>query len=293
MAVLLVMIGLGVVPAPRAHADVPYGQVVEIDYNYSFGTGASQAAQYSQLIDNLRQTVAHDYRNGVRAIGTVGNNLVRLRMTNPNGVQVSLWIDPRNLYVLGFSNAHGDWEFNDDTGLRSRLYTLGQLGGGVSGGRLPFGSNYNSLTNAAGRGRDAMPLSYTDFVASAENLASYQGSGSSRDVARSLSFMIQMTSEAARFNDVYGTLYAAMFAGRPQNHLPLREQYLENQWSAISQYAGQVSQDPSTAPLTIPNGTASGERFASFDDVRRVIAVLLLHIDPLEPIGGNWGKTEL
>lgn len=292
LIVALGWISGGAATAP-AHADTPYGNISHIYMNFGPSATQSQQSQYTGLINSLRQASGHAYRNGVYQTQITGYSLIRLTLTD-SYTTLTLWLTPGDLYLRGYTTASGQtFQFNDsDFGLNNLLYSLGSLPAGT-GHTLSFGSNYNSMVQAANRGREAMPISYSDFFNSAYNLAYADNpyGGNQQDVARSLLLMVQLTSEAARFNDVYGVGAAIM--GSPSNHysgLPLTQQYLENSWQRISSFGYAVSQNPSTAPVNI---TGVGTLY-SWNDVLRYMAVLLGNLNlAQEGPTGDWQKTEL
>ncbi|MET7648030.1 ribosome-inactivating family protein [Streptomyces sp. NPDC005426] len=283
---------LGGTSAVPAHADTPYGQISHVYMNFGPSAGASQQSQYTGLINSLRQAAGHTYRNGVYETQSTGYSLIRLTLTDSH-MTLTLWLTPGDLYLRGYTTASGQtFQFNDhDFSLINLLSGIGDLPYGT-GHTLSFGSNYNSMVQAANRGREDMPISYTDFFNSVYNLA-YADSpygGNQQDVARSLMLMVQLTSEAARFNDVFGVGSDIMGSWRNYTGLPLRQQYLENSWQRISSFGHSVSQDPSTAPVNITGvGTLQ-----SWNDVLRYMATLLGNLNlPQEGPTGDWQKTEL
>ena len=218
---------------------------------------------------------------------------------------MDLWITSQDLYVRGFTNSAGyTYQFNDsDFNLLSAMDDLGQSSAGST---LSFGSNYNSLSNVAHRGRESTPFYYNSFWASFQNLATTSNpyGANQQNVARSLMVMIQMTSEAARFNDVFGVAQDSMGTGS-YGGLPLFQQYLENNWATISNYGLAVSQNSSTNPITVnginpdtgnnPSGAANPYTLNSFNDVARFLSVM--NTSPYgSSTGGineDWDHSEL
>jgi hypothetical protein len=85
-------------------------------------------------------------------------------------------------------------------------------------------------------------------LASTTNLSG----GHRQEVARSLMFMCQLTSEAARFNDVLGLMENIMGdRSTYYNGLPSLELSLENKWRSISTFGHDITQNPSTRPRYI------------------------------------------
>jgi Ribosome inactivating protein len=194
--------------------------------------------------------------------------LVRLDLSYGD-TTLQLWFTANNLYLRGFTDTNGNTYGFSDFNLQNYMrYTVspasqpnanaGLLPAAATGGAyitLPFASDYNDMVQAAQRGRDTMPISYNDLWGSWTNLANAGGAVDSQAFARSLMFMIQFTSESARFNDVYGVMADIMGNfGREYNGLPAVQQELENNWSQISQYAINLRNGTTPAPLYVgPN----------------------------------------
>jgi hypothetical protein len=294
MALMLTIMGLCSVGG-TAYADVRSGQVTDVYMNLPDDPNFDMQSQYYGLIDSLRRAAGHQFRDGIPATqsqpipGRTRTGLIRLTLSNRNAHLV-LWITPADLYVRGFTNTYGQtFQFNDgDYQLFDHLQTVGINVAPGQRRTLPFGSNYNSLSANANRERQQMPLSWTDLYRSWYNLA-YGGSW--RNIARSLMFMIQYTSESARFWDVYGIM-ARITSTRNAyyNGLPVPLVYLENRWNRISIYGFDVTYDR-TGPREINNvGVLNGWR-----DVVRYCAILLNHNNrnlPQEGPKGAYRYTE-
>jgi hypothetical protein len=181
--------------------------------------------------------------------------------------------------------------------------TNGALDQGFHGGfhRLSFGGNYMSLTAAAGRGRGTMPISMLDIYSSVLTLATTEsgnlsGTGT-QEASRSLMLLIQVTSEAARFTNVYQVMSQALGTRVERGGLPAQEQNLENNWAAISGFGVSVSNNSTTPPMTIVGGGApdgNGHQtnlvLHSWSDVARYVGTLLGN---LAYVHAGPGHTEL
>jgi hypothetical protein len=258
---------------------------------------------------------------------------------NYGGATLTLFISPMDLYLRGIANTEGQVFIFNDFDIGSTTYTTvaeivgnGAIGytnaaqsGALAAQRLNLESNYNSMTNAnGGRGRESLTMSYSNFTDAFFNLAYLNMNGRNDTqndlphVARSLMFMIQMTSEAARFNDVMGTARAIMygptydgygnqlFSGTQQG-LPVFQQYLENNWARISSYGWDNLNNPNyteTIQGINPDtgnyttyGNGDPYTLSSYVDVANFLAVLLTNGEVNDPgIGGFWGdwnKDEL
>jgi hypothetical protein len=136
---------------------------------------------------------------------------------------------------------------------------------------LPFGGNYIELERAANRGRDAMPVGFSEFWNAIHNLAWADSPGNDQqNVARSLMLMIQYFSEAARFNEISTSLTNSLtYSGTA--HLEGHQLDLENNWARISQFGYDISQNPSTQPREV----AGAGTLRSWADVARILVLML------------------
>lgn len=250
LAVLLVAVswlGLG---TTQAKADTPSGHIGHVWLSLrgqdDGGTGETAESRYVGLLQSLVNAGGHSLGSGLSETQTAGNGntLIRMDLNLPDGETLRLWFNPRNMYLLGFTNYYGDtWAFNDSN--LSSIMNAAALNG--DGGLLPplgqihtlyFGGNYQSLSGAAGYGRDAMPISYNDLWNSVWQL---QFGGNTASTARSLMMMIQATSEAVRFWDVYGVMTDVV--RNPASHyngLPSAQIELEQHWEQLSVLAGTL-----------------------------------------------------
>ena len=276
---------------------VPRNQIGHVWLNFGAVASQTQKSQYIAFIASLRRAVGYEFRNGVFATQNAGNELVRVDLTSPDGQTIWLWITPNNLYVRGVTAANGvmTYRFKDgDYFLSHAMNTLGNNGLLPPGpfrsfGTLQFGSNYDSLRQAAGRGPETMPISIDDLIGSVNQLAALTGVVNQQATARSLMFLIQFTSEAARFTDVAGVFEDVMGnPGQSYHGLPALQQEIENSWDQISRYAHAVTQNSSTLPLDV-NGV---EIFNNFGVVQRRLGILMGQTSFVNPTG-DWRHTEL
>jgi Ribosome inactivating protein len=280
---------------------IPTNQIGHLWLNFGAVPSQTQGSQYVAFLASLRQAVGNNFRNGVLATQNAGNELVRVDLTSPDGHTIWLWFTPNNLYVRGVTAADGTtYTFNDgDYFLWRDMVALGAGRAGqnplmpVSPQRfntLNFGSNYNSLRQAAGRGRENMPISMNDLIGSVNQLATLQPGGVNQEAtARSLSFLIQFTSEAARFWDVAGVFTDVMTRPDSNYHgLPDLQQHIENSWDQITRYAYAVTQNPATPSLNV----IGVQRLNNFGDVQRRVAILMGQPNFVSSTG-DWSHTEL
>ncbi|QMU75060.1 hypothetical protein GXW83_04065 [Streptacidiphilus sp. PB12-B1b] len=277
--------------AGPAAADVGPGQVAHIYMELDNRPGSSAAAGYSAFINSLRSAAGHAFRGGTYIAQSNAGGIIRADINATGGTSplpLTLWIDPQNLYVLGFTNANNQTlYFNDLSPAAVDLVTGGALAQGFHGGfqRLPFDSNYDGLSAAAGRGRGAMPISMNDVYSSVASLATTTSGNlatSSQPAARSLMLLIQVTSEAARFSNVYGIMSEALGTPDSRGGLPTQEQNLENNWAAMSGYGVSVSNNSTTRPVTIVGAGAADSDghptnlvLHSWSDLARYVGILL------------------
>jgi hypothetical protein len=304
MALTMFISGFG-----TARADTAQWSVRHVYMNLG-SPGQSQQSQYYGLIRSLRDAAGHAWRNNVQMTQLDDiHSLIRLDLTLA-GRTVQLWFTGNNLYLRGFTDPQGNtYSFNDydlQGAMRpaSAFSSGGDLLPQAARGRqyfvLPYGSDYNAMTQAAGRGRDAMPISWLALNQSFLSLANVPGTTNNQSLARALMFMIQYTSESARFYDVYQVMYNVMGnvpglgdagLGQPARYdgLPAAGQEYENNWSQISQYAINLTNGRNPGPLYV--GPSAGTLY-NFNDVQNHLA---------EGIGmpsrvsttGNYRHTEL
>lgn len=283
------MIALNVAPAS---ADTG-GGVSHVYLNVGDSGSAGQASQYSSFIGSLRNTVGHGYRGNTGQTQSYSGGLARVTLTLPSSnVTATLWITPQDLYVQGYSDNNGHNFVFSDTPEAVRLQIYAATGY-QSVGRLSFSSDYNHMNQAAGRGRESMPISFADVRGSIYNLATESNpyGGNQRNVARSLMLMTQFTSESARLWDVFGVFADVMGnSGSRYSGLPTLQQYLENDWAALSRYGYDISNNPTIGGRHF-NGVGD---IYTWDGVARYLALMLGTFTlPQEGPSGDWWHTEL
>jgi hypothetical protein len=266
-----------------AKADTAQWSVSHVYMNIAVVPGNAAQSQYYGLIASLRAAAGHSYRQNVMMTQPDDiHSLIRLDLTvGPEPLQ--LWFTGNNLYLRGFTDAFGNtYSFNDfDLQGAMRPASAFSSGGGLlppaaapNGGQyfvLPFGSDYTSMVQAANRSRDTMPISLFALNGAWGNLATAGGAMQPQNFARSLMFMIQFTSESARFYDTY-QVFASIFAPRPASivGVPPAAQEFENNWSQISQYAIALT-NGNTNPGPLYVGPSAGT-LNNFSDVNAHLA---------------------
>ncbi|MFJ8488831.1 ribosome-inactivating family protein [Streptomyces sp. NPDC094038] len=296
-----------------ADADTGSGQVNHIYMEVPAKPGVDTSNGYRAFIESLRAAAGHLYRGDTYIAQRYAGGIIRADLNGVNGqgtgaLHLRLWMDPQNLYVLGFTGENGQTlYFNDLAQSEINRMTSAVREQGFTGqvSRLPYGSNYNSLRVAAGRGREAMQISHHDIYSAILDLATTDpqnvrtGIGT-RNSARSLSLLIQVLSEAARFNDVFGVMRAAFRGASRLPRLPEQLQSLENNWAAMSSWGTAVTNNGSAAPRTVAgagplhDGRPTDLVLRQWSDAARYLAMMLGNFNlPTEPPGGKWGHTEL
>ncbi|HXC77240.1 MAG TPA: ribosome-inactivating family protein [Candidatus Acidoferrum sp.] len=277
-----------------ASAAVGYGQITHVYMNLGERGSQTQQSQYQGLLDSLRNAVGNygpsPWRGGTYLAQYAQQGLVRLSLhRNATAEEVSLWIDPVTLYVLGFSNNNGQiWQFPDNTvaNFRGRLDAAGYSY--TSFANLPFQSQYASMTASAGVDRWNFNHNYGDILGSVSQLARvtnpYGGQNNGSDqmwTARSLLLLIQATAEAARLWDIQGVFRTTFLGAWAGSGISAYQQNLENGWGQASAYGYSVTNSTNTPGIT----TTGGITWNSWQDVADRIAVLLGR--NITPDGGN------
>jgi hypothetical protein len=258
-----------------AKADTPSWRVSHVYMNIGPPGGNAHNAYYG-LIQSLRDAAGHPWVNNIEATqGGDNHSLIRLDLNAPtaNGpVSIQLWFTANNLYLRGFTDGTGSLYYFNDYDLRAAMQPASNFpatsrallpAAATSNGPsviLPYGSDYTSMVQAAQRNRSDMPISYEALGNAFLTLAAGARSGY-QNLARALMFMIQYTSESARFYDVWqvmnnimGTTPIGNVYPPAYNGVPAAAQEYENNWSQISQYAS-TSQTARTRPPSTSDPT--------------------------------------
>jgi hypothetical protein len=334
----IVLASMGVLCRGRAWANTAPGTYTHCYVNLQ-GYGSQQSMnEWGNFVGSIANAAGSRLSQGAMVTQTTGGDNspsggLIVATISYQGATLTLFISPMDLYLRGIANSAGQVYVFNDFGIGSNTYTTVAeiVGNGamsftngvqyneVLGTFLGIQSNYNSMTAANnGQGRETLTFDYPTFLDAWYNLAYLTNNDLQSDrahLARSLMIMIQMTSEAARFNDVGGTARTVMSGGTQQG-LPLFQQYLENNWASISSY-GWNTMNGSNYAQTFQginpglgndpygydpnNGTTYSNGWAytmySYADVVRFLAVLLTNGEVNdEKQGGfweDWNRTEL
>lgn len=279
-------VAASVTGAGTAKADVPFRGVQHVWLNLG-EPGAAAVNQYSAFIESLRDATGHTWTGGIREtqVAAGRNELIRVDL-NAGSARLQLWVSPDNLYVRGFTAMNGvtyQFQENDGYSLGSVMDTIRTYGlDGNGRGLLPaanyrnlgYSGNYGDLSrpSRANRSLSEMPINWGALWDAVFNLAYTTSPGpDTQHVARSLMTLIQFTSEAARFWDVYGMTAAVIVNGdRTYNGVPSLQEELEHAWGALSNYALEEDRGDNPPSLTV---TGVGT-FSNQSEVERRVAVI-------------------
>ncbi|MER6300731.1 ribosome-inactivating family protein [Kitasatospora sp. NPDC001539] len=270
LALLCIAFTAFVGSAGTASADVPFRSVRHVWLDLDEAGNAMQQS-YTRFITSLREASGHDWQQRMRQtqVAASGNELIRADL-NSGSARVQLWISPGDLYVRGFTAMNGVTYYFVETGDGGRRpYNLGEVmnnirrGNDSSVGLLPSGrfeslrtsSNYGALSQVANRALGGIQFSFGSARDAIFNLAYTTNPGpDSQHVARSLMSLIQFTSEAARFWEIY-SLEATVMAngGRTINGLPGNLQDLEHNWGNLSDFSQRLDRGENPPAVSIPS----------------------------------------
>jgi hypothetical protein len=255
-------------------------------------SGPTRGAQYTQLIQGLRAATATPYRNNVSALEPQpeqGRRLVAMNLTAGTDT-IQLWFSADDLYLRGFTNSTGaTFQFNDDGDNFSLAAALEQYGAPLTTRQnvrfLGFQGSYGSMSGAANQNLSTLNVSYLSVQNAIHTLGQASIENFDRQgVARALMLMVQITSESARFNNVFAFALDVMTNGTQNTGVPDLLQELETNWGTISEFGVAISNNTNTQPTNIPNVG----QLNSFLDVARWLAVMTNA--PRVLPGGVFGK---
>ncbi|MFJ4469609.1 ribosome-inactivating family protein [Streptomyces sp. NPDC089424] len=293
---LFVTLATFVLGAPAAKADTGTNRIGHVWMHLDDQPSTQQASQYLGLLQSFQGASAHYWQQGIAATQTSESSLIRMDL-NFAGESLWLWFTPEDLYLRGFTNHYGDtWTFNDnDWNLAEHMHRIatdrspdvGLLPDLTRIRTLHFGSNYNSMAaNAGGINRGNLPISYTAVWNAAWQL---QYGDSTAMTAQSLLLMIQFTSEAVRFWDVYGLFRGVMEDGTRRIGVPANHQELENHWNQIGRFAQDWYAGRNPRPVNV--GPHAGV-ISNISQVRENLWTILGN-PATTSYTGDWWHTEL
>ncbi len=241
----------------------------------------------------MQRAAGHTWAAGIGETQTNQAALLRVDI-NYDGHTLRLWLTPNNMYLRGFTNnSNQTFAFNDYP-LRGEMQAFAEDGspdarllptlGAIQ--TLPYGSGYIDLTRAAQRDRGGIPLSYSDLLASTYTLLRVtQPEGLT---ARALLFFIQYVSEASRFRPVGDMMYEVM-NGANHTGVPVDLQELENDWSALSEWAYESRAGSNPHPYNV------GPHYGTIRNIPQLVRAMMMLLGNLNqaPPTGDFKHTEL
>ncbi|MEU4338630.1 ribosome-inactivating family protein [Micromonospora lupini] len=296
-AVITASLAVAVGISSPASATVPRFNLATVRFDLADPSDLNRIS-YSNFLGSVRA-----YAGGGPDVGNVYMTQPRGDMSHPNGLimlimsapneqggtnTVLLWMNPNDLYIMGFTNQAGTtYAFNDQAAVLRNV--LSETGGGVYGTAgipswvnrdpisLAFGGTYGSLSRPenANRSLEDIQFGWFDIQAAIQRLGTVTSPGAASQrqwVARSLQTIIQFTSEAARFNDVMGMWRSAMTNYEQRTPLTARWHDLETDWSSMSRYLHYLTDNPNA---TDPGHNVGGS-FGTIHGAAEVSRYLLM-----------------
>ncbi len=201
---------------------------------------------YSNMLGNVRVAAGY-WDTWTQGEATQGSTPALLRVRLRAGErEISLWLNPRNLYVWGYSaelNGHNRTfafdthavELQEQIRVTIRPQNANPFDGvseTVVG--LGFDSNHGDIDRWAQRNRLGIPTQFWNVRGAIETLATRHPGSYRMDVARSLQQLIHFVSEGARFNDIEGVYRSGMRG----NDVYLNGMHVDltNQWGPLSSW---------------------------------------------------------
>ncbi|MFF4249369.1 ribosome-inactivating family protein [Streptomyces sp. NPDC001822] len=266
------------------------GNVGHVWFDAVANPDQSAQARYRSFIESLRAAAGHTYRGSTSITQTDGGDTVpalirvdvNLPPANGQAAHLRLWLSPGNLYLRGFTTQNNvTWSFNDFN-LQATMNSLRNTSGGgllppanAQYGTLRHNSNYAQIENFAQTNRDALTFNYQGLWNSFFQLAYVDGPNNGTNpaaTARSLLFMTQFVSEAARFHDVFGVMNDIASSRSATYHgIGDLQHSLENNWGPLSRFGVSITNGTSAAPVQV-NATT---RVTTWQDETRYVAMLL------------------
>lgn len=276
---VIVLVVTFVVKDGTVHADTPgdYQDVKSISIDMRGLANSRKRSAYESMISDLRNAVGHDYRSDTQITQSDTHGLVQLTVRFSGhrfeDRSIRLWFTAQNLYLRGVQIEDSSIIQFSDFDLRSTLDQ--RFRGAYTARQLHFTSNYGDIARVGNRHLRSVEVDYQTINIALNTLADARTglTGSNeQDVARSLQLMIQWTSEAARFHDIFNTMAPAMedvHYRRPGIDHGQEDEELN--WSALSAFGRDITENPNTPPrfISIHIGVVS-----SFLQVARYLAIL-------------------
>ncbi|GAA0421918.1 ribosome-inactivating family protein [Streptomyces luteireticuli] len=239
--------------------------------------GSNTPYQYMAFVNQVRDAVSEEIprgtvtdSSGIRRTRADRNPLaVRLSPGgNTDAAAIDLMIRPDNLYVVGWRTQNQSYWLQDDHAPRPAGYA-----------DAGFGGSYIELAGAAGQGRGGIRLGQPAMEDAVRTLA--RDNASTRDRAHAMTVLVQMVSEAARFNGIAQSISGAASAEPPRRGGSRDLRWyegtqpnaavldMENNWGALSRVLAELgNRQPVTNPVRIGN-----LQVTELDQLRRLLTV--------------------
>ncbi|MFE0256849.1 ribosome-inactivating family protein [Streptomyces sp. NPDC059010] len=193
-------------PSPLGSQVQLVGEHVPTDgmsYDMNVGVHKDFAKRYDAIINDIRGRLrgTHLYGNIILTRPVNDYFPVTLAM---GGSQVTLVINARDLYVVGWRN--------DATNTYWRLNAGPSAYGGAHPRSIDW-VNYNDMERAAGVSRDSLGISMGAIQGAISDLGSHNSTTAGRNEARSLLILTQAIAEGARFDFISYRLGQAIRGG--------------------------------------------------------------------------------
>ncbi|KAJ6824019.1 uncharacterized protein M6B38_129365 [Iris pallida] len=230
---------------------------------------------YSAFIESLRTHLSG---------GTSEYNIPLMRAPDPSGSQelllveifdwdnmpITLVVNLTNAYVIAYQ-AQNRYYLLRDTPDNPQLY-------GSNPHRLSFTGRYGALENVAGLSRENISLRITELAQAIYTLYYWSPPRVETSVARSLTFLIQMVSEAARFRTIEQRVRRNIIrVGRYESFRPGASMIdLETSWQDLSDAVQESNQGVFTTQVSLQTTDHDRIDIEDVDTARTICGLALL-----------------
>jgi hypothetical protein len=262
------------ISVPQARADTPNGttKVLRLTLDTEYNTDNTQ--RYQDVITQLRQAAGQIWTSGdVYRTQTGPAGLIALRILQQDGrEQVTLYLNPNNLYIGGFRTRSGElYAFSDASpNVRNEMSRGGPLN------ILDFGGSYTGLRRVINQSEGYGEPRYANLdvmSTAAESLGGVPDRYARKTIAVTMMFFTGAFSEGARFT-VYRDAYSHVMNGHNTLLTEISNntlQQLRAHWPGLSRWMQDVVKGLHPAPYYInPIGT-----FRTYGDARVYLRTVL------------------
>jgi hypothetical protein len=271
-------------PGPASESDDPSGTInppgegaADVTWDLTHGNGAQAASDYDMMINALRTAAGSHAFNGTVNQTTGDPNRVLSLLIDLPGPQgqvypVTLYFTAHDTRLRGWSNGTELFQFSDwDLGshLNQQATTLSLASDDQSLRAAFIGSGGGAQPDTA-----QAPQRYLNgggIVSALFNLYSVRGN---REVANGALTVSTIITEAAHYGAVSHVTMDALGDSDPHsgNHVINDTEYaLFNDWDELSMFARNVSADPGTPPLVLPD---INQTLTTFADAANYVALI-------------------